>query len=85
MDEHKPWIEALDPRDLVQIKHAVVYAEQYSNAGAPGHSQFMLIAKLVRLLDEQEGKPPETRIQKITWSKEDNCWRDIYTGVKVML
>ena len=85
MGEHKPWIEALEPRDLAQIKHAVADAELHSGAGVAGHSQFMLIAKLVHLIDEQEGKPPETRIQKIAWSEEGNCWRDIYTGVKVAL
>ena len=45
------WFLALTPRDQEQVKHARDYALSYSSAGAPGHSQFLLIAKLADLLD----------------------------------
>jgi hypothetical protein len=81
------WMDALDPREQAQVRHAIEYAERYIGAGAPGHGQFVLIAKLARQLNEREqaitfakGKPV---IQKIVWSESDQCWRDIITGVKV--
>lgn len=45
------WFAALTPRDQEQVKHARDYALSYAAAGAPGHSQFLLIAKLADLLD----------------------------------
>lgn len=33
-------------REKKQIEHALEYARKFSEAGAPGHSQFVLIAKL---------------------------------------
>jgi hypothetical protein len=44
------WTQLLDARELDQVRHAMAYADDYASAGVPGHSQFMLIAKLVRLL-----------------------------------
>lgn len=46
------WFTALSPRDQDAIKHALSYAQNYSAAGVPGHSQFLLIAKLADLLEE---------------------------------
>lgn len=37
-------------RELAAIKHAQAYADNHTDAGAPGHSQFLLIAKLARRL-----------------------------------
>ena len=55
MDEHAPgWKRNLDPRELAQVYHAIAYAQDYASAGVPGHGQFLLIAKLARLLDERE-------------------------------
>lgn len=53
--EHAPnWMRALDPRELAQVYHALAYAKDFANAGVPGHSQHMLIAKLAKMLDERE-------------------------------
>lgn len=35
-----------DAREKSQIFHALNYAQEYADAGVPGHSQFILIAKL---------------------------------------
>ena len=53
MDERTlpAWFTQLTPRDQAQVKHARDYALSYASAGAPGHSQFLLIAKLADLLD----------------------------------
>lgn len=40
----------LEPRELSQIWHALAYADHHSDAGIPGHGQFMLIAKLAKAL-----------------------------------
>lgn len=45
------WFTQLTPRDQEQVKHARDYALSYAAAGVPGHSQFLLIAKLADLLD----------------------------------
>lgn len=45
------WFTTLTPRDQEQVRHAREYAQNYASAGAPGHSQFLLIAKLADLLD----------------------------------
>ena len=45
------WYAALAPRDQEQVKHARDYTLSYAAAGVPGHSQFLLIAKLADLLD----------------------------------
>lgn len=50
------WIDRFDPREIAQIRHARDYAERHATAGAPGHGQFLLIAKLARLLDESEAR-----------------------------
>lgn len=81
------WADGLDPREQAQVRHAREYAERHNTAGAPGHGQFILIAKLADMLDVREqaitfakGKPV---IQKIAWSEADQCWRDVMTGVRV--
>jgi hypothetical protein len=48
------WLTSLDKREQSQVFHALNYATNYSEAGAPGHSFFMLIAKLARMLDQKE-------------------------------
>ena len=51
MDPKTDWFSQLTPRDQEQVRHARDYAATYAAAGAPGHSQFLLIAKLADLLD----------------------------------
>ncbi len=48
------WLTALDLREQAQVFHALAYATDHSAAGVPGHSYFMLIAKLARMLDQKE-------------------------------
>lgn len=48
------WTKNLDSREYSQVLHAIVYARYHPGAGAPGHGQFLLIAKLAKLLDERE-------------------------------
>lgn len=48
------WTRELDSREWSQVLHAQAYARNHQGAGAPGHGQFLLIAKLARLLDEHE-------------------------------
>ena len=40
----------LDERERAQIAHAQEYTVRHSNAGVPGHGQFILIAKLANVL-----------------------------------
>lgn len=40
----------LDKREVAQIMHARNYAGLHADAGVPGHGQFMLIAKLAKVL-----------------------------------
>lgn len=77
------WIAQLDPRELAQVRHAVVYAERHTAAGAPGHGQFLLIAKMAALLDARPDPDPQLRIQKVQFDQQTQSWRDIVTGVKV--
>ena len=46
----EPWFADLNPREQAQVRHAVEYATNHSDAGVPGHGQFMLIAKLAAML-----------------------------------
>lgn len=48
------WWADLDSREHSQIIHAQVYARDHIGAGAPGHGQFILIAKLAKKLDDIE-------------------------------
>jgi len=50
------WMGSLDSREHSQIYHAKVYARDHLGAGAPGHGQFLLIAKLANMLDWLEGQ-----------------------------
>ncbi len=81
-----------DPREDAQIEHARHYRDNFSHAGAPGHGQFLLIARLADLLSDavsRFGYAPDTsppvHIKKVSWSDTDKCWRDLMTGVKVEL
>lgn len=49
--EQPAWIARLDPREQAQIQHARIYRANFASAGAPGHGQFLLLAKLADLLD----------------------------------
>lgn len=40
----------LGVREMRQIQHALIYDRQFQDAGAPGHNQFILIAKLAKAL-----------------------------------
>lgn len=44
------WTQLLDHRESAQLQHAIHYADHFAAAGAPGHSQFMLIAKMAHIL-----------------------------------
>lgn len=81
------WTKELEPREWSQVLHAQAYAKNHIGAGAPGHGQFLLIAKLAALLDAQESKgpgpDPTARTQKIIWDETNRCWRDVITGVRV--
>lgn len=46
---YKP-LPLLDEREKAQVRHARAYSSQFSSAGAPGHGQFILIAKLAETL-----------------------------------
>ena len=82
MGEHH-WTDEFEPREIAQLKHAVAYADTYSDAGAPGHGQFLLISKLVKALDRYYTYiPEEPRVIKVAWSEEGKCWRDLITGVR---
>ena len=48
------WMLDLDTRERAQVFHALAYASDHSAAGIPGHSYFLLIAKLARMLDRSE-------------------------------
>lgn len=52
----QPWWKNLDPRETAQLLHARAYARDHATAGAPGHGQFLLLAKLSELLDEQQAR-----------------------------
>ena len=53
------WMDELDAREKAQVLHAIDYALNHASAGAPSHGQFLLIAKLARMLGER--KPTEAR------------------------
>jgi hypothetical protein len=92
MDENKSetgktyWTDGLDHREIEQIRHATAYAATYAASGVPGHGQFLLIAKLTKMLDRYYTYiPEEPRVIRVAWSDEGSCWRDLMTGVKVEL
>lgn len=84
-----PWWQQLDTRDHAQIRHATDYAAQHHVAGVPGHSQFMLIAKLFRQLQDAEQRaaaaPSRVVVQRVAFDEQGKCWRDLMTGVRVDL
>ena len=84
----------LTDREWAQVRHAQVYAREHQSAGAPGHGQFLLIAKLAGFLEDAvsrfgyaPGESPPVKIQQIAWSGNretgEGSWRDVRTGVKV--
>ena len=50
------WTLALTSREMRQLAHARAYEATFSDSGAPGHSHFMLLAKLAKLLDAREAR-----------------------------
>lgn len=80
------WTKELESREWSQVLHAIVYARDHSGAGAPGHGQFMLIAKLAKLLDLHYTYIPEKpRVITVAWNETCKCWRDLMTGIRVEL
>lgn len=95
MSEKRNIPMTLDPREQALIAHAQHYREHFSHAGAPGHNQYLLIAKLAAHLEDAVSRfgyapdaDPPVRVQKVAWSDTQDgvgCWRDLITGVKVEL
>jgi hypothetical protein len=85
----KHWMNELDAREAAQVEHAMDYADRHAASGAPGHGQFLLIAKMARQLEEREHAIVATIrtpvVQQVAWSETDKCWRDLMTGVKVQV
>lgn len=54
--EQPEWTKQLDSREWSQVLHAQAYARNHIGAGAPGHGQFLLIAKLAQLLNDREAR-----------------------------
>ncbi len=83
----KHWAMELDPRELAQVQHAQDYAERHVSAGATGHGQFLLIAKMARQLEAREHAILATVrtpvVQQVAYDDVTKSWRDIMTGVKV--
>lgn len=83
------WFGTLDARERAQLEHARDYAQRHASAGAPGHGQFLLLAKLATLLEEREHALLATVrtpvVQRVAWDDQNTCWRDVMTGVKVEL
>ena len=50
------WTDLLTEREQLLIRHATVYSDAFSESGAPGHNQFMLIAKLAEMLNRVSSK-----------------------------
>lgn len=73
----QPWWKDLDARETAQLLHARAYARQYASAGAPGHGQFLLLAKLSEMLDAQ------ISVVKVRFDEQTQSWYDVVTGVKV--
>ncbi len=53
-NKQHPWRTEFNLRELAQIDHATAYARDHGDAGAPGHGQFLLIARLAKKLDDLE-------------------------------
>jgi len=49
---HGAWYALLSPREQATIDHALAYAKDFANAGVPGHSAHLLIAKLALEIDK---------------------------------
>ena len=81
------WRDHLSTKEITSIEHAQYYADHFASAGAPGHGQYLLIAKLVTIMDEMqiklsaEGK--DIIIKKVVYDEDRHCWRDTDTGVIV--
>lgn len=83
----KHWFFELDPREQAQVQHATEYASQHAAAGVPGHGQFLLIAKLVGLVEAREqaigATAKQVVTQKVIYDSDARCWRDVITGIRV--
>lgn len=81
------WLTELDAREAAQVQHAMDYADRHASAGAPGHGQFLLIAKMAKQLEAREHAIIATVrtpvIQQVAWQEADKTWRDVQTGVRV--
>lgn len=78
------WWQHIDARERAQIDHALEYADRFKEAGVPGHGQFILIAKLVRQIQELDATKNKDA-QRVAWDDTIRGWRDIVTGVRVAL
>lgn len=78
------WWKGLDARELAQVDHALDYAERFANAGVPGHGQFILIAKLARQIQALDAIKNKDA-QRVVWDDTIHGWRDVVTGVRVMI
>jgi hypothetical protein len=80
------WTHELTEREYAQVRHAVIYSTEYNASGIPGHSQFMLIAKLAEMLDKHYQRiPGESRTQPVVWDEVSKIYRDVHTGVEVRM
>lgn len=81
------WMAELDAREAAQVQHAMDYADRHTSAGAPGHGQFLLIAKMAKQLEAREHAILATVrtpvIVKVMWDDTSKSYRDIMTGVRV--
>jgi hypothetical protein len=80
------WSDVMDEKEKKLIQHATDYARLYPDAGVPGQAHYLLIAKMVDILvsfdyaiTQAQGKIVK---QQVVWSENDQCWRDIITGVR---
>lgn len=48
------WMADLSEREQMQILHAREYARKWGDAGIPGHSQLLIMARLAKKLDDIE-------------------------------
>lgn len=62
---------SLDPREQALIAHAQHYREHFSHAGAPGHNQYLLIAKLATMLEDAVSQAQVTAAVAPTTSIDD--------------
>ena len=77
------WTDRLDERERKHVEFCRNYAEHFAH-GAPGHYDFVLIAKLADWLHElSQAAMRAQRIQQVVYDHDAKCWRDIETGMRV--